>query len=283
MMGEGAVRRSVLLAVVGSLTFTVPIFSQSPTMDVKTPQYEVVAIKPDKAGGGMRIMWSPDGYSASNITLKLLMKYAYTFKTDDHVSGLPGWADSFHFDFEAKMDADSVAALEKLSEPKQAEQRRLMMQAVLADRFHLKVHHETKDLAMYSLVIAKGGFKLKDADPNNTYQNGIKAPDGFSHAGMVMIGDGRITAQAIPISTLVDKLSLQLERQIVDQTDLTGKYDIQLKWSPDEEQQDASSATKDFGPSIFTALQEQLGLRLEPTKGPVDTIVVDHVEMPSEN
>jgi uncharacterized protein (TIGR03435 family) len=283
MMAEGVVRRSMLLAIVGSLTFTALVFGQIMAGGVKTPTYDVVAIKPDKAGGGMRMMWSPDRYSAENTTLKLMMKYAYNFRTDDHISGLPGWADSFHFDMEAKMDSDAVATLQKLPMVEQVEQRRWMMQQVLADRFRLKVRRETKNLSMYALVVVKDGFKLKEADPNDTYPNGIKGADGVSHAGMFLIGDGRMQAQAIPMSTFADDLSMQVERQIVDRTGLTGKYDIQLKWAPEEERQDAGSTAKDSGPSLFIVLQEQLGLRLESIKGPVDTIVVDHVEMPSEN
>ena len=159
-----------------------------------------------------------------------------------------------------------------------------MMQAMLADRFKLKAHRETKDLPMYALVVAKGGFKLKDADPNNTYPNGIKGPDGVSHAGMMMMRRDMLTAQAVPISSLAGNLAGQLHRIVLDRTGLTGKYDITLRWSPDEmsnEQQDA--ATTISAPSIFTALDEQLGLKLESTRGPVDAIVVDHIEMPSEN
>jgi len=279
----------LLLVAAGWMAFAVPVFGQGVTASAKLPAYEVAAIKPNKSGGGMsRMMMSPNGYSATNVSLKMMIENAYSLKTDGLISGLPGWADSARFDLEAKMDGDAAAALKKLPPEEGMEQRRLMMQSLLADRFQLKVHHENKELPVYALVIAKGGFKLKDADPNASYPKGL---DGVSHPGMMRMSDRSITAQAIPISNLVNALSRQLRREVVDKTGLTGKYDVTLQWTPDVnqmpempgERQDAASTVTDSGPSIFTALQEQLGLKLESTKGPVDTIVVDHVEMPSEN
>jgi uncharacterized protein (TIGR03435 family) len=133
-------------------------------------------------------------------------------------------------------------------------------------------------------VIAKGGFLLKEADPNNTYPNGPKGPDGQSHGGMMMMRDGELTAQAVQISGLINILSSQLHRQVIDKTGLTGKYDITLKYATDNPHEDsASAATAESAPSLITAVQEQLGLKLESVKGPVDTIVVDHIEQPSEN
>jgi uncharacterized protein (TIGR03435 family) len=292
MMAKGVVRRRLLLVVAGWMAVAVPVFGQGVTAGVKAPEYDVVAIKPNKSGTNMmRIMGSGDRYSATNISLKMLIENAYNLKTDNLVSGLPGWANSTHFDIEAKMDEDAVAQLQKLPNEERQAQRRLMMQLLLADRFQLKIHHESKELPMYSLVIAKGGFKLKDADPSNTYPNGIKGLDGVSHPGMMSVRDGKMTVQAITISNLANNLSLQLHRQVVDKTGLTGKYDFTLQWEPDDnqgpiltgKQQDAAAMATNSGPSIFTALQEQLGLRLESTKGPTDTIVVDTVQLPSEN
>jgi len=197
---------------------------------------------------------------------------------------LSGAVDSAHFDVLAKLDAETVEAQKKLSKDDSAEQRRQMMQAMLADRFKLKVHHETKELSMYDLVIARGGSKLKDADPNDSYANGIKGVDGKARPGMMRIGMGEMTAQGVPVSNLANYLAQLLHKQVVDKTGLTGKYDISMKWQPDDMPAESREATgADSAPSIFTALQEQLGLKLEAVKGPVDTIVVDHVEMPSEN
>ena len=295
MMSRCVVKRGLLLGA-GWMVFAVPMWGQDAAVGGKALEFDAVSIKPNKPEGDrimMRIQTGGDRYSASGVSVKGLIQYAYNLKMEDQISGVTGPVSNARFDIEAKLDEDAVAALKKLSNDEANAQRRLLMQAMLAERFKLKVHRETKELQLYSLVIAKGGFKLKDADPNDTYPNGFKGPDGASHAGMMGISNGTLKAQGIPISNLANNLSLQLHRQVVDNTGLTGKYDMTLKWAPDDNHgasapadnhgasADVSSA--DSGPSIFTALQEQLGLKLEPTKGPVETIVVDHVEMPSEN
>src|SRR6185312_13638313 len=226
MMAEGAMRRRLLLAAAGWMAIAVPAFGQGTTASTKLPAYEVAAIKPNKSDGGMtRLSITADRYSATNNSLKMMIEYAYDLKADGLVSGLPGWADSARFDIEAKMDEDTVAALKKLSNEERTEQRRLMTQSLLADRFQLKVHHESKEMPMYALVIAKGGLKLKDAD-----LNGTKGPDGVPHGGGWSSSDGQLTAHGIPISGLANFLSRNLHREVVDKTGLTGKYDFKLKW-----------------------------------------------------
>lgn len=166
--------------------------------DAKPLSYDVVSVKQNKSGPGMmRIMNQPDRFATTNVGLKMVIQNAYGLKMPDMISGLPGWADSASFDIEAKMDAETVATLKAMPKEQADEQRRQMLQATLADRFKLKVHHETKELPIYSLVIAKGGFKLKDADPNSTYPDGIKGPDGVSRAGMMRMGGGKLTAQGL--------------------------------------------------------------------------------------
>jgi uncharacterized protein (TIGR03435 family) len=214
--------------------------------------------------------------------LKAIISNAYGIR-QDLISGAPGWTESTQYDIEAKEGESVAAALQKLSNEQRADQIRLMLQALLADRFHLKVNHVVKELPVYELVIAKGGFKLKEADPNNAYAGGIKGPDGVS--GVLLTGAGRLTAQAIQMSMLVTNLSYQVDRTVVDKTGLTGKYDFTLKWTPDQglSTLPPGAESDSSGPSIFTAIQEQLGLKLESTKGLVQTLVIDHVERPSEN
>jgi uncharacterized protein (TIGR03435 family) len=260
------------------------------TVDVKLPAFDVVSIKPNKSGGGMiRVMNRPDGYSASNISLKILIQAAYGIR-EDLISGAPGWVDSARYDIDAKVDGADVEALKKLT----PEQRRLILQPLLADRFRLKVHTETKQLPVYELVVAKGGSKLKEAIVGDIYANGIKGPDGVGRGGMVRMGRGQLTAQGVPMSSVVNMLSQQLHRTVIDKTGLTGKYDLELNWTPDEGegmgppppgggQPHGDAPTEGSGPSIFTTTQEQLGLRLQSGKGPVDTLVIDHVETPTEN
>jgi len=278
-------------SVVGqTIATTVGATPPNATEDVKVPVFDVVSVKPNKSESGMvRIMAKPDGYSASNVSLKMLVQSAYGIR-EDLISGAPSWADSARFDIDAKVAGSDVDALKKLS----PEQRRLILQPLLADRFKLKVHTETKQLPVYELVIAKSGSKLKEANPGDTYANGIKGPDGAGREGMMRMGRGQLTAQAVPMTSLANMLSQQLHRTVLDKTGLTGKYDLELNWTPDQgsdpmfkgpegSQQRADPAPDSSGPSIFTALQEQLGLKLQSAKGPVETLVIDHVEMPSEN
>ncbi len=293
---------SLLLLVAGSMAVFVPSVvgqtSAAPggaaqpdvTADVKVPPFDVVSVKPNKSDSGMvRIMAKPDGYSASNVSLKMLIQAAYGIR-EDLISGAPSWADSARFDIDAKVAGSDVDALKKLT----PEQRRLILQPLLADRFKLKMHTETKQLPVYELVLAKGGSKLNEATPGDTYANGIKGPDGVGRGGMMKVGRGQLTSQAVPMTSLANMLAQQLHRTVIDKTGLTGKYDVELTWTPDQgadpmfkgpdgSPQRGDAAPDTSGPSIFTALQEQLGLRLQSAKGPVETLVIDHVEMPSEN
>jgi uncharacterized protein (TIGR03435 family) len=266
------------------------IASPAAATDIKVPEFDVVSVKQDKSGTGMmRLMSKPDGYSATNVSAKLLIQVAYGIR-EDLISGAPGWTDTTRFDFDAKVAGSDVDVLKKLS----PEQRRSMLQPALADRFKLKVHNETKQLPVFELVVAKGGSKLKEAKPDDTYANGIKGPDGTSRGGMMRMGPGQLTGQGVPVATLVNLLAQQLHQTVIDKTGLTAKYDLELTWAPDQDSgpmfkggdgspQRTDAPPDSTGPSIFTALQEQLGLKLQPTKGPVETIVVDHIEMPSEN
>jgi len=162
------------------------------------------------------------------------------------------------------------------------EQMRERVRSMLADRFQLMVHRETKESAVYALVVAKGGTKLKE----NT--------DPSGRPGIMGRRRGEFTGTAAPMQLLTQMLSNQLGRPVIDKTGLTGKYDFQLQWTPDPGQNPgppgvlppgvaAPPPPDPNGPDVFTAIQEQLGLRLESQKGPVDMIVVDRVEKPSEN
>jgi uncharacterized protein (TIGR03435 family) len=294
--------KRLLLLVAGSMAVATPNLlgqaivapggpaSPNATEDVKVPVFDVVSVKPNKSDNGMmRIMFKPDGYSATNVSVKLLIQTAYGIR-QDLISGGPGWLESAGYDFDAKVAGPDVDALKKLT----PEQRRSMLQPALADRFKLKVHTEIKQLPVYEIVLAKGGSKLKEATAGDTYANGIKGPDGVGRGGMMRFGPGQLTAQAVPMTSLTNMLSQQLHRTVLDKTGLTGKYDLELNWTPDQgadpmfkgpegSPQRGDAAPDSSGPSIFTALQEQLGLKLQSAKGPVETLVIDHVEMPSEN
>ena len=236
----------------------------------------------------MRIQFTPDGVSFSNVALQLVLRESLGIE-DSRILGGPDWVKTGRFDIEAKVDAADAPKLDNLP----FDERRKMLLPVLADRFGLKFHHETRELPTYALVVAKGGLKMKEAKPGDTYPNGVKGPDGQSRAGMMMMGRGNLTGQAVPITNLVTMLSNQrLGRPLYDKTGLAGNYDFDLHWTPDDAPPMAggaqagspgSDAATDPGPSLFTALQEQLGLRLDPQKGPVDVVVIDHIEQPSAN
>jgi uncharacterized protein (TIGR03435 family) len=252
---------------------------------VKLPAYDVASIKPGKPGMSSTLLFRLDGLTASRMTLKSLIKEAYGIE-DDQILGAPSWLNTQTYDIEAKVDGADTPALERLSE----DQRKLMFQSFLKERFQLKVHRETKELPILALVIAKNGPKLQEAKPGDTYPDGIKGPDGkpAGHAGMMMWGNGRLTGQGISIASMVPPLTQQLGRTVLDKTGLTGRYDVELRWTPDNTSTptsgpDSGTAAESPTPSIFTAIQEQLGLKLESRKAPVEVLVIDHVDAPAAN
>jgi uncharacterized protein (TIGR03435 family) len=313
IMTEGLVerldfRRKMLLGAVGLAAVVVPVVSglsnaaqtriqaQVATPAVAPLGYDVASIKPNKSGDNRSMMmFTPDGLSATGGSLMMLMVSAYRVNPQQ-ISGAPDWVKSEKYDIEAKIDPATADELRKLSEDQRIAATQHMLQMLLADRFKLRVRQETKELPIYALVVAKNGPKLQEAKPGDTYPNGMKGPDGKSGAGMMFGGREGFTAQAVSIADLVRHLSLQLGRTVIDKTGLAGKYDFTLKWAPDETQSSmfkgpesgppgpASAAFRDSsGPSLLTALEEQLGLKLESQKGPVGILVIDHVERPSEN
>lgn len=230
------------------------------------PAYEVISITPNNSAAqssGWRS--APDGIVLTNAPLSWLVRDAYNIISDDQLSGLPSWVDSDHFDIQAKMDAETAAAWKNLTRTQKAEQQRLLLQALLADRCQLKVHRETKQLPVYDLVIAKSGLKMKEVAP--------------TEKGRTWMSDGQFGADAGTVDSLLSSLSGELGRFVIDKTGLGEKvFEIKLKWTPDEQQ-----GSPDAGLSLFPALEEQLGLKLVPSHGPVEIFVIDRIEKPSQN
>jgi len=312
-MTEGVARkldfsRKLLLSSAGLAALAVPIVfglanpmqsrAQSQAQDAATtaPVYEVASIKPDKSGHDMvRMSNTPEGFTATNVSVQMLIRLAYGVE-DNQISGSNALG-SETYDVEAKMEKSVADGLQKLDPDQRKLDRQRMLQALLADRFKLAIHRETKELPVYALVIAKNGPKLKEAKAGDTYPNGIKGPGGRGGGrGMMIMGRGEFTGQGLRMEDLARQLSQQLGRTVVDKTGLTAIYDFTLKWTPDESQapmsggmdggqrgSDNTVGSDSTSPSIFTAIQEQLGLKLESQKGPVEVIVIDHVEKPSEN
>jgi bla regulator protein blaR1 len=305
LVNKLSVGRKALLAAAGIVAVAGPIVfglmnapqsrAQSPAAtSTPVPSFDVASIKPNHEGGGrFRIGVEPGRFVANNATLKFLLEEAYHVK-DSQIVGAPGWIDSDHYDIEAKVDDASAGAEQKLNSDEQGARFRLMLQSLLADRFKVTLHHDTKELPIYALVVAKNGPKLHEsaAAPEDTAPPGPLTPDGPQPRHSIrMRGRGDLSISAESLDMFADLLSRQLGRLVVNKTGLNGNYDFTLKWTPDESQGqmpggppgDAAPPPDASGPTIFTALQEQLGLKLESQKGPVDTIVIDHVERPSEN
>jgi uncharacterized protein (TIGR03435 family) len=249
----------------------------------KPAEYDVVSVRENRSSErNQSVRHSADGLTMTNVGVKQFMIFAFAPRSTNLIVGLPAWADSARFDLAAKLDEDKAAALQKLPPGEQAEQIKFMMQAVLVDRFQLKFHHEDREQPAYALVIAKGGLKLKEVDPDK-----LAHPPAGYHPGITSVRpDGQLIADAVSMDVLAKFISIPYgpaDRLTVDRTGLTGRYDVTLQWLPDRIPSNQDPSAFASRASIFTAIQEQLGLRLEPTRASFDTVVVDHIEKPSEN
>jgi uncharacterized protein (TIGR03435 family) len=254
---------AVNTVMIAASAYAQPGSSQPKTAPARTFAYDVVSIKPHQFGD-RKLSFGPteQGYAAKNIMVSFLVQYAYDLKPDQ-ISALPGWTSVDRFDLEAKMDEQTAAELKELPPDERMRLREQMMQTVLADRFKLQVHRGTKDEPVYALVVAKGGCKLKQSPSDESSK--------------MMTASGRIVMQAMPISALIDNLPSSAGRIVIDKTGLNGSYDFTLQWAPE------GSDPSDPRPSLFTALEEQLGLKLVSSAAPVDILVIDHIERPSAN
>lgn len=250
--------RALSLALLAAFPVLVPAQAGVPL----APVYDIVSIHQNKTGGDSGSINSTDSsFTAENISLINLLTSAYPIK-QDLVFGLPRALQSAQFDITAKISEPAEGKARHLTD----EQFRAMLVAMLTDRFHLKAHIETKDLPVYELIVLPGGPKFKSSGSDGTHGGMEGAP-------------GKVTGNDFPMSSLAYVLSGRLHRTVLDKTALTGGFDLTLTWTPDDEPDPQASAP----PPLFTALQEQLGLKLRPGKGPVDTLVIDQMEMPSEN
>lgn len=234
------------------------------------PKFEVVSIRPVKqvdkesCPQGSGAMPSGDTFHINCMPLDWIIKIAYGINTDDLISGEPAWLKSSSFDISAKVDPADAAAFGKL---KISDLGR-MLQPILLDRFKLRTHYEPKQRTAYTLVVANGGPKLKEATPD---------PSGKNLPLLKMAKWGEMECQNCKISAMPMLLSQLVGGTVIDQTGLKGNYDFTLEFAPDPTRAD------DTRPSIFTAIQEQLGLKFVSKKESVNVLVIDHVEQPSPN
>ncbi len=250
------------------LMLTVPILCAEPAFDVvsirRSPQSgramdSVVSnLMKSVAYGSRNGRFRMEGLAS--VPLSMLIRLAYRLE-DFQIEGLPSWGNSERYEIIAKAPGDATF-----------EQMRPMIGALLADRFQLKFHRETRELPVYELTIARGGLKILAAK-----QGECLPPD---HCGAVVRGRDSIEAGGISMTKLTEILSEEVGRPVLDKTGFTETFNLQLKFSPD------MPANGDSGvgdASIFAALREQMGLRLQSGKGPVELLVIDRVEKPTEN
>jgi len=241
---------------------------------VVAQSFEVATIKPGNPGDHRKMFGIMPGgrFSASNVTVKELIIFAYDLK-DQQLSGGPGWAGSETYDVVAKPEGSASP-----------EQMKLMMRALLAERFKLTMRRESKELSVYNLVVGKNGPKMSESKVDAQGEAGGPRRN-------TRMGRGLVEGQQMSMATLADVLSKVSGRSVLDKTSLSGSYDLKLEWTPDGSEAQIKTGAREgeppaaeaTGPSLFTAIQEQLGLKLEAQKGPVEVFVIERVEKPSEN
>jgi uncharacterized protein (TIGR03435 family) len=299
--------------------------AQAPAADAKPPTFEVASIKPNKSGDGrIGSMVQPGGrFTATNISLGMLLGQAYRLQggrgggpnsPNPQIVNAPGWVNSDRFDIVAK--ADTNVAPDQFPE---------LLKSLLLDRFKLAAHTESREFQVYALVLARSDGKLGPGlrpasaecaatiaargrggpppgaggpgGPGGPGRGPIAPPQPGEPmpCGMMRMGPGSLAGGGAPIAQLATSLTPWVNRIVVDKTGLTGPYEVDLQWTPEQMPQGgpgpggAPPGAPGFppidpnGPSIFTAVQEQLGLKLESTKAPVDVLVIDHVEQPTED
>jgi len=289
-------RRKLLLAAAAILAVAAPIMtgvlyatpnrapSQAQTTITTMPADATVSIAPNKSSGGsVTLIFGPDKFISKNASLQQVIRAAYGVE-DDRISGAPDWLSSEKYDVEAKEGSSRVDDPGKLNLDQSVSEQKHMLQALLADRLKLALHRETRDLTVYALVIAKNGPKLQESKPGDTYRNGHKGPDGVSRPGGIHFEGQKLIAQGVPVGAMLFHLSRQLHRTVLDETALSGTYDFTLRLPDDVPLGiDNPSPPESYEPAVSTAIDQQLGLKLEPKKVPLEVLVIDHVEKPLGN
>lgn len=241
--------------------------SAEPAPEKPVAPFEVVAIH--RHDPGSKEFYSRETAGRIRIpywTARNFIRYAYGLTLDSQMEGAPAWADNDRYDLFASVEASEVEREKNMSRKELEERAQKRMQAMLAERFQLRVHKIERVLPVYELLLAKSGVKFKE---DKTGGDMIYS----------LVGDGKLRLQNAYCNTLADFLSDSVDRLVIDKTGLgEKKFDIDLTWTPDEQQ-----GTPDAGPSLFTAVEEQLGLKLVASKAQVEVVVVDHIERPSEN
>ena len=255
------------------------LLGQSPTPPAS---FEVVSIKPQPwtNEGRVGVFVRGNTLTGEHVDLYRLVEFAYDLRTDgSQLSGGPGWARMGILSDVSGAGSLLYQVIAKAAEgpPPSIGQFRLLLQALLADRFQLSVHHDRKNLPVFNLVVARNGPKLKE--------NVVDARNSMAMRDGTLF---RIKAVHVPVQDLVEELTNPHHgagRPVFDKTGLTGFYDFEIEWSPNDLGAPGpdSPALDTASVSVFSALQERLGLKLEPGTAPVDTVIIDHAEKPPRN
>jgi bla regulator protein blaR1 len=280
-------KRKLLLWTAAWLALVVPIaygvFNPTPSRAETAlgtmPKYTNVTIKPhpqetsEFAKAKMMVSLIDANFTASNVSAQALLQLAYHIP-NTQVVGAPDWLGSAKFDINARVDKATADEVHQLSENQRGTIAAQMLRGLLADQFKLKVHQEARDLSVYELTVAQGGSKLQKGSER-----------GFMHMGM-----GVLTSNGAPLELLTAQLSMRLGRTVIDKTGLTGNFAFNLHWAPDADEQarmhrdeliaSDTSASNSSAPPLLTAIQEQLGLELQPRTERVPVLVMDHIEQP---
>jgi len=248
--------------------------AQTPDRPTKPMPFEVVSIHPTMPSRISGNAFTDDGYTMHAVTPNVLLSYI-----SHTLAGLPDWGNSERYDIVAKVAEADQPAWKTMT----FQQKSVSIRLMLEDRFHLKWHTETRMEQGYTLVIAKGGVKMKEATPDETYPGGPHNADGTPRHE-VYPGPSVIVGQAGNMEQIVHTLGLFARAPIEDKTGLTGLYDFMLNAAPEPPPGAAvSDPPVSDAPSLFVAVQKQLGLKLVPGKVPVEYVVVDHIERPAAN
>jgi uncharacterized protein (TIGR03435 family) len=267
------------------------------------PSFEVATVKPNNTGTRRaRFMISPGMFNVENLSLRQIVLHAWGAKANAQLTGGPDALLDQHWDIEGKIDPADAARMKNMPREDNDRTIDLMLQALLADRFGLKVHIDTRELPVYELEVAKGGPKLTRSappPPRPADGQGPMAPPpgdakpGADFRGMRMTANGStldVTARGASMEFLASMLARRPEtesRLVLDKTGLTGDYDFTLHFAAENMSAAGDAGASDSGaadsPPLFTALEEQLGLKLEPAKAEVQIVAIDHVEPPTPN
>lgn len=243
--------------------------------------YETAVINPNNSiTGGWNVDSGGGRFNGTGLKLEDLVRFAYGKMFGEEVTGIPATLKDKRWDVRAKADAETTEAIHKLKPADSDRADQAMMMALLEERFKLKSHIVTRDGTVLLLVPTKSGLKLTQVVKDVDSPEGPKNEDG-SPKGSLSIHNGVLIGENAPMEVLASALEGQVQRQVQDRTGLKGRYDFTLKWRADDGGK--AAGLDDSPPSLETALQEQLGLKLESGRGKVEAIVVDSAEMPSEN